>query len=70
MSNLTKKDYELIAGAIRKTKYEVYHNFNAIETSTILIGLAQLENELMDKLEDENPKFDREKFGEACQMYT
>jgi hypothetical protein len=56
MSHLTKKDYELIAN--------VLNNFhNPFDSDDILIHVSRA---MANKLENENPLFDRTKFLKAC----
>lgn len=54
---MTKKDYELIAKAIRPT-HNGYFELDA--------NACQLVYVLADALQSDNPRFDRTKFLEAC----
>ena len=56
---MTKKDYELIAGVLNTeyTGYKLGWEREAIRIT--IIGLAEV-------FEQDNPKFDRNKFLEAC----
>lgn len=59
---MTRKDYQLIAEAIRPYADSLYRNRlkdmeSAVETVAIRIARA---------LEKENPRFDSDKFMEAC----
>lgn len=65
---MTKKDYELIANRIRKTKHLLHQVFTPKELNTMLNGIRWLEGELAQGLKQDNPKFDGIKFREACQL--
>jgi hypothetical protein len=58
---MTKKDYELIAGAIAgmKDKYDG-------DDWTINGAMYSFARALSDALQDSNPRFDSERFLEAC----
>lgn len=59
---MTRKDYELIAGSIapiiKGARYD--HRYESC--------LRELVNTLSDKLERENPRFNRERFWKACAL--
>lgn len=55
---MTKKDYKLIADAILSAK----QNTNPLEQSAI----STVVHELANRLQNENPRFDRERFLSAC----
>lgn len=57
---MTKKDYELIAEHIKEAPKGV---FNEFYREAFVCGLA-------DKLKNDNPKFDRDKFLTACGIDT
>lgn len=56
---MTKKDYELIAEVIAKQNKR-YPYYNALMIETV--------NELSDALKEENDRFDKARFIEACQF--
>ena len=56
---MTKKDYELIAKAIKNATADLIISANTETTDNIVWGLAL-------ELEKENPKFNRNKFVKAC----
>lgn len=62
---MTKKDYELIAGVIRDSVDGQKRGSHRIvsEPNTIIQNIVW---GLIEKLERENSKFNREKFLEAC----
>ena len=56
---MTKKDYILISNVLR----ELHYRCTALELS----GLAKITiNKMCERLEDNNTKFDRDKFIIAC----
>lgn len=61
---MTRKDYDMLASAIRETSSLVIpggpHRMHA---DSALVNLA---NRLSDQFEEENPRFDRARFLEAC----
>lgn len=59
---MTKKDYELIAGAI--------YNQYSVETGQSQQGIENVARLLAYKLELDNPRFDRNKFITACGIET
>lgn len=56
---MTKKDYELIAGVIRKTQPDTTQ-------SPCYLQWFVMNFEIQQALEDDNPRFDRVLFGKAC----
>ena len=58
-SNFTKKDYNLIARAIKDERLED-------ESKEGLLIFRDITNRLADYLEKDNPRFDRNKFFKAC----
>jgi hypothetical protein len=59
----TKKDYKLIAKVVSKVKkFGCYHTGD-IDSS---INLDQLVEDFIWELKADNPKFDEQKFKEAC----
>lgn len=63
---MTKKDYELIADAILKTKEHYHKNRKEISIEVMNDILFQLELILGDYLYLDNPNFNSKKFIEAC----
>ena len=57
---MTRKDYELIARAIRAART----NTNSFEG---LVGIRRVMEELRAELQATNPRFDGRKFIEACE---
>lgn len=53
---MTRKDYELIAKAVKQ----------AGERTTGIAGVVQVAAELANALQTDNPRFDRERFIKAC----
>lgn len=60
---MTKKDYELIARQVLLTREVFAGTTIADEAWEILTGVSY---QLAEGLENENPKFDRNKFLETC----
>lgn len=64
---MTKKDYELIASAI---EHELYGNRAHSEPNhaaeCAITALICLANEIAERLEAQNPRFDRDRFLLAC----
>lgn len=58
---MTKKDYELIANEINKDFY-TWRRPSIIEKE----GMFAIINAVANALEKDNPRFDRERFIEAC----
>lgn len=50
---MTKKDFELIAGVIKKNYNLTFINYNLL-------------NDITEKLAEKNPRFNKEKFLSAC----
>lgn len=64
---MTKKDYEVIAGAINFCNYELrQHNGNG----EVVAGVTIVAEELASRLEKNNPRFNRERFLTACGIGT
>lgn len=64
---MTKKDYELIAGAIyRSVRVTQWTNKNRVKREAELKALRLVATDLASSLAHENPKFDRKRFIEAC----
>lgn len=57
---LTRKTYELIAEAISMTKDYAGHGENGVDTLAYLVG------NLRARLQNDNPRFDEERFKKAC----
>jgi len=60
MSMMTKKDYKLIANCIKKVN--TFEN----EYNKYLISKSELVTRLIIALKEDNPRFNAEKFREAC----
>ena len=56
---MTKKDYELIADAIKTSR-------KVINGEAVLVSVEHLANTLATDLEIQNPRFNREIFLKAC----
>lgn len=63
---MTKKDYQLIAGAIYRTKSVTDIEANTIKRDAKHAALRLLVSDLSTTLAHENDKFDRDRFVEAC----
>jgi hypothetical protein len=60
LSQMTRKDYELVAAAIR-------NQLNGpLSNCTDAISASELAHELADELQTKNNRFDRDKFLDAC----
>lgn len=59
---MTRKDFELIAGAIREASADGLSR----ATGTVLMGVELTANRLADALKWANPNFDPKRFLEAC----
>lgn len=55
---MTRKDYKLIAAAIKRAKPAGGHD----------TGIARVVREMTAALQEDNPKFNPEKFAAACGM--
>src|SRR3990167_1661587 len=64
---MTKKDYELIAGAIKRCDWDI-DALRATKSDKLVMRdcLKAISLELAHRLANENPRFDREKFLTAC----
>jgi hypothetical protein len=63
---MTKKDYKLIAHAIKMAK-DIYINDNMDNKKTgAFAAMIQMESCIAGNLQADNPKFDRVKFISAC----
>lgn len=62
MSNLTKKDYELIANQFDMELFQLRHEYDTGEVEAV----ERLAKRLATRLQMDNPKFDRDKFLTAC----
>jgi len=66
---MTKKDYELIASSVKEAFKAVERaRLEARDTKHALIAIHNVAWNLADNLESENPRFDRDKFFEACEI--
>ena len=64
---MTKKDYELIANVIRYTKNHYLINIpHKGKKEVINATLEVLADELAERLQIDNPRFDFERFMTAC----
>lgn len=57
---MTKKDYELIAAAIARGKRQSINCYDSEETLDLVI------KSICNELKLDNPRFDKNKFVEAC----
>lgn len=64
---MSKKDYELIAGAVKRT-YQVtsWLERNTVKKQAKYQVLQLVANDLAGSLGGDNPKFDQDKFLAAC----
>jgi len=60
---MTRKDYELLADAIR---YSISINRYHPQAEQRIMAIGFVINELADRLIRENPRFDRKRFEKAC----
>lgn len=65
---MTKRDYQAIARAIYQTREMIYRDPSHDEVRDLL--LADLAERLSDVMAADNPRFDRERFIEACETGT
>lgn len=65
--SMTKKDYELIAATIHD---QIKAWDNPVFPQERVLGIEILADALADRLELDNPKFDRQKFLTACGIKT
>lgn len=64
---MTKKDYELIAGSVRRSvRVTEWLSKNQVKREAKLEVLRLVANDLSGSLRADNPKFDQEKFLKAC----
>lgn len=67
---MSRKDFELIARAIRKTRPEGYGNASNVQlTRAQIYQWNGVVNELTDAFSADNPRFDRVKFMVDCGMF-
>jgi hypothetical protein len=62
---MTRKDYEIIARAVSVVK-STYDEVDGAYTEIALEVIDELANQLSLELQIDNPRFDRERFREAC----
>lgn len=67
---MTKKDYELIAGVVKDFDQRLGNWFNGQERQQRQEVHAELAHSMANQLEQDNPKFDRNKFLQACGIET
>lgn len=64
---MTKKDYELIAGSVRRSlQVAEMLEHNQVKRQAKVNALRLVANDLAGSLYGDNPKFDRVKFLTAC----
>lgn len=63
---MTKKDYELIAGAVHRTQTVTMMDKNSVRKQAKREALHLLTTDLAATLAHENPKFAQDKFLTAC----
>lgn len=65
---MTRKDYELIAEAIREVRSDYLELDELLDDPEITVEkvLSDFIDELADRLSDENPRFNRSIFINAC----
>jgi hypothetical protein len=66
---MTRKDYELVAETLKEMNEGLTYNattFNSSGADYSLSVMRELVNNLSDKLQGENSRFDRTKFWKAC----
>lgn len=67
---MTKKDYELIAGAVVRTMHVASWDKNQVRKQAKFEALKLIAHDLSGSLYVDNPKFDREKFLKSCGIQT
>lgn len=63
---MTKKYYEIVAGAIARTRMVAELDKNAVRRQSKLQAIGLLTTDVTASLEHEDPKFDRKKFLKLC----
>lgn len=63
---MTRKDYEALAGAMRRAREEVTGVLNDHQKPYGTFALNWAIVAIMDVLEEDNPRFDRGRFERAC----
>ena len=63
---MTKKDYELIAGAIHRSRTVSMLDKNTVRRQAKHAAISLVMTDLTATLAHENPKFDQDKFMAAC----
>jgi hypothetical protein len=66
---MTRKDYKMIAETLKEMYGGLTYNattFNSSGADYSLSVMRELVNNLSDKLQVDNPRFDRGKFWKAC----
>jgi len=61
---MTRKDYVLLAEALQVTAYAL----NPPERTGALLAANEIAHRLADQLHQDNNRFDRQRFIEACQL--
>lgn len=64
---MTRKDYQLIAGAFRRARD---YNDSAAKSAGHQVGTADAAIMLASALQEDNPRFDRERFLKACGVHS
>jgi hypothetical protein len=59
---MTKRDFELIAGTITRLRTTVRTNYNSVRS----ILIDELAEEFANSLTSTNPRFNRQRFLDAC----
>lgn len=67
---MTKKDYELIAQSVRRTRMVEGWDKNQLRKQAKMAALRLVANDLAGSLYGDNPRFDRTKFLTACGIET
>lgn len=63
---MTKKDYQLIADAVNRTRIAMSIESNIIKRQAKHQALSLLITDLGATLKHDNPAFDQQKFAQAC----
>ena len=67
---MTRKDYNRLADVIQKTRREIRHDpgLSERQKSERYVAFCMVVGNLADALEEENYRFDRDRFAAACRV--
>lgn len=68
---MTRKDYDRIAKAIATGKADIFQNeaYSFQQSASLNVGANYVIARIADMLEDDNPRFNRQMFLDACDAW-